>query len=68
MQTVWGALSSILQYKLGDPNYPIQYDFSCNGSESYILRAQSELDATKIRFYVNDIFVGYKSISEAYRT
>lgn len=63
MQIVWGALPPIPQNTIGDLNHPILYDFSRDGSGPSLLRAKSELDTAKVRFYADDIFAGYKSVS-----
>ncbi|KAI0991407.1 hypothetical protein K3495_g16780, partial [Podosphaera aphanis] len=68
MQIVWGALPPIPPSLLGNSHHPVQPDFSLDGSEPSLLRAQSEFEAAKVRFYVDDIFAGCKNISEAYNT
>ncbi|KAI0995442.1 hypothetical protein K3495_g12736 [Podosphaera aphanis] len=68
MQIVWGALPPVPRYLVNDENHPIQPEFSVDGSEPSLLRAQAETEAAKVRFYVDDIFAGCTSVPEAYVT
>ncbi|KAI0995068.1 hypothetical protein K3495_g13114 [Podosphaera aphanis] len=68
MQIVWGALPPVPRYLVNDENHPIQPEFSLDGSEPSLLRAQAETEAAKVRFYVDDIFAGCNSVPDAYVT
>ncbi|POS81794.1 hypothetical protein EPUL_006422, partial [Erysiphe pulchra] len=44
MQIVWGALPPVPEHLRGDQYHPLQHEFSSDGSEPSLLRAQTESD------------------------